>query len=273
MEALDSLVRDWAELRNKLEAFSLFSRAEGSGDVWTRLWIEEGRGYLDPRPPASRGLARWTGWGLAAATRTVESWGHHGDLAGSLSRFAALCREAAPPELAGAAFEGLGLAVRTLRPERAGEIDRLLPPDLQGLFWHGLGRGLYFAPSNAVPWGDPSGRTLRKALAEPAHRRGRRNAVAGLAWAMTLVDLRHPEIVDAFLVRCAERLAEPDAWSHGVAGAVTLWSQHAGRDPLLERFLSHCAASPAWETLVRVPAEAALRHAPTRWDALFQVPA
>ena len=54
---------------------------------------------------------------------------------------------------------------------------------------------------------------------EPPHEIGRRNAVAGLAWATTLVNMRQPEIMLHLLRQRGEQLARTDAFSNGVASA------------------------------------------------------
>jgi len=285
----------WRELDNRLRAFELFQSAGldlgrelarmGSLDPWSGIWVAEGLGYalgMAGRPLPLDGLPErtWipahTGMGLALAGRAVES----GE-ASALRAFVERCRALSWPGLAGAAIEGLGLAARTLRPDLVPGLGRVLEDlgeDLVARFWHGLGRGLFFVPTNAAPWGDPPRRALEKVWREPPHGPGRRNALAGLGWAMTLVDLRSPELLDRFLRRHATELPPDGAFSHGVAAAVLVWAQWAGRDALLEAFLSHAATDPAlWDLHVRHPAERALGHLlpalrrDGRWEDLFRV--
>src|SRR6185369_8249429 len=86
--------------------------------------------------------------------------------------------------------------------------------NLRDYFWHGGGRGIYFTATNLLPDGH-TGRALGMISAEPPHESGRRNALAGLAWAMTLVNFRHPEILAHFLNHYESRFASHDAFING----------------------------------------------------------
>ena len=69
------------------------------------------------------------------------------------------------------------------------------------------------------------------------------------------MNLRHPEVLAAFH-RAHGDTARQEAWTHGVVAAVLVWRAAAGREEILERFLSHRAAG--WRDLVRRPCEEAL---------------
>ncbi len=69
----------------------------------------------------------------------------------------------------------------------------------QQLFWHGAGRSLYFVPTNFATFGAAHGRALQAAMNEAPGPEERRNAVAGLVWAVTLVNIRHPAILKNLL--------------------------------------------------------------------------
>ena len=66
---------------------------------------------------------------------------------------------------------------------------------------------------------------------------GRAEALAGLAWALTLVNLRRPEVVAEALARADGDLAPGGPVEHGVCAALLVWTAAAGRDALVERFL------------------------------------
>src|SRR5258708_15797574 len=119
----------YRELAGKLRAFALFRGAGMAPETalarlarlnpWSRLFVLEGIGY-------ARGNAGWPphstdegelipltmGWGLAMAVRSMRSARARISPGDSLRSLAAACRELAPPGLAGAAFEGLGLVAR-----------------------------------------------------------------------------------------------------------------------------------------------------------------
>jgi hypothetical protein len=283
------------ELRCKVRAFGLFRLAGAAPeralarsrrmDPWSRLFVLEGVGYVrgtaqrPPPVPEKDALIPMTmGWGLALAVRALASVRAGMPPGDSLRDLAAVCREHAPAGLAGVAFEGLGLVARLRRAEIVPLLGRTLADvdrDLEAHFWHGLGRGLFFILADAVSWGSPSGRALDRALREPPHALGRANAQAGLAWALTLICLPHPELLDLFLRQHSRRIEDGEAFRHGVAAAALLWCRSAGQDALLDRFLAY--PSEAWEAWVRRPCERALGEllpALRRngsWEELFRV--
>jgi hypothetical protein len=215
------------------------------------------------------------------ALRSMRAGAPPGD---SLRELAGVCRELAPPGLAGVAFEGLGLVARLRRAKAVPLFARVLAEmdgDLEAYFWHGVGRGLFFILGDAFPSGSPSGRALERALREPPPGLGRANALAGLAWAMSLICLPHPEILDLFLRRHASRIAEAEAGGpirQGVATAALMWCRSSGENGLLERFLAYPSEAPErWEAWIRRPCEQALDELfpalmrDGRWEDLFRV--
>lgn len=284
----------WRELSNRLEAFDLFRRAgEVVGlpaaaplgervaralalDPWSALFVAEGLGHAQGADageragilPAGALIPLHTGLGLRLAEEALAEL-EAGPSRESLERFARRCRSLCRDGCEDAALEQLGLAARALAAHRLGELDRLcaaIDPDWSELFWHGVGRGLYFAPMNVLPWGDAGGRALTEALGAP-HAAARRNAVAGLGWAQALVNFRHPQVLEGFFVRHGHRLGDAaDAFGHGIAMAALTWTQVAGRDDRLTALLTHPAAPRAaalWDRCVRAACEAGFaRFAP-----------
>ncbi|MFY9826212.1 MAG: hypothetical protein WAM82_32910 [Thermoanaerobaculia bacterium] len=289
------------ELRCKVQAFSLFRLAGAAPeralarvprvDAWSRLFVLEGVGYVrgtasgpQPVPDAAARIPVTMGWGLALAVRTLRSVSAGAPPAEALRDLAGVCRDLAPPGLAGVAFEGLGLVARLRGPKAMPLLARVLAEmdgDLEAYFWHGVGRALFFILGDAFPFGSPSGRALERALREPSSGLGRSNALAGLAWAMSLIGLPHPEILDLFLRRHASRIAEAEACepiSQGIAKAALMWCRSAGQDAVLDRFLAYPSEAPErWETWVRGPCERALDELLPAlmldgcWEELFRV--
>jgi len=63
---------------------------------------------------------------------------------------------------------------------------------------------------------------VEKAAQEAPHETGRRNTLRGLAFAMTLVNILHPEVLEDWLKQHPE-LRQNDAFSYGRTSATTLW--------------------------------------------------
>lgn len=283
---------EWRELANKLEAFGGFQQAGPAGvplaeqvlrasglGAYRSLWATEGLGYahaLDawaPGPP--RRLLADGGWPDHAAlplhtgaALAFAGWFlDQGEDAG-LERWLALWDDNVQSGLRDLAVEALGLMTRNLYPHRmerlAGSL-REIDPALDEPFWHGVGRGLYFAPTHALPWSGAIGRSFEKAWREPPHEAGRLNATAGLAWAFTLVNLRHPEILADVLERWSAEIGSGEAFANGVASAVLVWRDAVGRHRHLDAFLDHRPAgfrgeAARWHELVLAPCESLLRQ-------------
>jgi len=239
------------DLRAKLRVFELFERSRSRPEPpsaelvaqlaasrdFDSLWEMEGLGYrwglaVLRRELADGGLLRaaslpgsallplHTGAGMAFAVAALDGSPRQG-----LERFLDLCARSARPGWEGAMHETLGLAVRTLRPDLAEPVDTellALGGPLSGRFWHGLGRALYFAPTNHLPWVDARSEAVAKALREPPHGEGRVNVAAGLAWAVALVHALDPERVARFAAEESRSLPR-GAVEHGLAAASVVW--------------------------------------------------
>jgi hypothetical protein len=142
-----------------------------------------------------------------------------------------------------------------------------IAPDVLSYFWHGVGRGLYFLPINALPCSSSTERAIGMAHDEPPHTLGRSNALGGLAWAVTLVNIRHPAVLEVFLQQCDEAMVGDDAFSTGVSTALMIWYDIEGSEPYLRAFLQHQPdlSDPhlvlRWNSQVRGPSQEALQHA------------
>ena len=259
-------------------------------------WPQRGGGAAAPRRlldavtapglPEDSLLALHTGLGLALAEQALDALPPRpapAELRHGLARFVALCRESSRPGYAAAAIEGLGLVARTLRPglvTAAGEQLARLDDggrtteeggaaadghgQLVATFWHGVGRALYFLPSNAPPPCSAPWRAIGMARREPPHAVGRDNAMSGLVWALTLVNLRHPEVLAALLSHHSPAAAECGPMADGISSAIALWHHLAPADPWLAAFLrwrplpATGRAAARWERLVTAPCAAAL---------------
>jgi hypothetical protein len=231
------------------------------------LWVTEGVGYYhaanaleaDPTahdllaPAAVEGVpSRWliplhTGMGLAMAGHHLWNGGGRGPWADprrGVESFLARCRASTLEGYTGTCAEALGLMALNIRQDLVPAIDRELVArggDLADRFWHGYGRALYFAATNFLPCTSLLWPSVRRAIREPPHPSGRANALAGLAWALTLVNIRDPEVIAMFLARQGHDAPELDALANGIQSAVVVWVDW---DPGSDYVRSFCAYGP-----------------------------
>lgn len=237
----DASVR-WLELRNKITAYRLFegrSRSSPLGrfeisrlDPYCRLFAAEGYGYrnalsgvlrrelLDELSP----IAIHAGAGLRFAEDALASINAGRLQSDVLAEFSAMCRRDACEGFSGIMEEALGLLARTLYPHLMERLDESLGNmDAGSLahFWHGAGRGIYFALGNIVPFRAVPWMGVGMCLAEPKHETGKRNALSGFCFALTLVNLRQPEVLEAFFKHHA---AEAANGVDGIQAALAVWT-------------------------------------------------
>jgi hypothetical protein len=250
----------WIELRNKIAAYRLFEGREWAGhdaepeaigrlDPYRRLFAAEGYGYRQARrgllapelAPWLSPIAIHAGAGVWRAERALESIAAGRWEREIIAEYAAECGRDAWEGYDGIVQEALGLAARTLYPHLIPMLDLRLRATSEVFwerFWHGVGRGIYFAPSNVSPFRAAPWMGVRTCAAEPPHATGRRNAISGFCFALTLVNLRHPEILKSFLEHHAVQDADG---SDGVEAALAVWAltESGGiSDPRPERLFS-----------------------------------
>ena len=248
---------NWRELSNKLQTFSWFEHSDtslgvafqpGSGlphwvDTALRLesfeavWVLEGLGHYNAEMVMASGgsprasleqvspralVALHAGMGLSIAERFLGSGRFE------IARFEKLSRDCSIDGYAEVVHEALGLVARNLYPHLVLTLAAEMPPRFAEFFWHGVGRAIYFSPANFPPVGSPGRRALLSALSEPPDAAGRLNSVAGLAWAMFLVNLRHPEVLETFLHNSGNDLPEKDSFANGINSARTVWRVLSG---------------------------------------------
>lgn len=265
-----------------LDDYSALWAVEGLGHDWTQsVWKSEGRpprdllsGERGRALPAGSLLMLHAGVGLGFAQPLLAELPPDAPAAAraTVRSFVSHCRENSQTSHLGAAFESLGLVTRTFHPAQMDAVLRAVrdeAPEVEPFFWHGAGRALYFLPVNFVPWGDTSWRPFEMARRE-APGAARRDAVAGLAWAATLVGMREPEILARLILQRhgaelgADDAVASDAFSSGVASSVAMRQDTTPGSSLLDRFLAYRPAEPGlaalWERLVRGPALRVLEH-------------
>jgi len=281
----------WLETANKLRSYRLFAFADTlvanaeqgwdtvderlrDTDPYTRVWLTEGLGYyfaqcgalpaMRSAAPAERILIPMhTGAGLSLSERALNSACRR-DIGGVLREFREKAWTLAQEGYGEVVYEALGLTTVTLFPDLVGAIDRELSGDerLGALFWHGVGRGLYFLPLHFLPLPRARRRPMEFALTAPGTEVGRRNALAGLAWAMTLVNVRDPDIVLGWVREHAWEAGTSVAFGNGVASALIVWLAAAPDDASVEtlaRYEPPAEDAAVWEQVMRGPIQSARR--------------
>jgi len=279
----NAFIPEWIELRNKLEAFTLFEhvdmelrlpafadqslvalapQAELLGPYFS-VWATEGIGHyyadshLSSNKPVSsllqaaqdNGLSTsalvplHAGIGLALAESILAKIdGKNADqVSDQIKDFLNLCRSNVHPEHLEIIYEALGLATRNLYPHLLSTMQSCLSAlseELPEYFWHGVGRALYFSPSTLFSH-DASGVGFDMCMAEPPSDLARRNAVAGFAWALTLVNIRQPKIIAAFLQRHGSTMVEHEAFVNGTHSALIIWTKSSSNAHDLNRLKNY----------------------------------
>jgi hypothetical protein len=184
----------------------------------------------------------------------------------AIARFIALCRNSSRPGYTGAALESLGLATRTLYPNLVRLLDREIPfidENLRGYFWHGAGRAIYFDPMNMLPSVNAPWRAIRRLETEAPHGLAYQNALSGISWALTVVNMRQPIVMEAFLRRHADLARTNDAFGNGVTSSLMMRYDTTRDDARIAPFIHNRPAEPgvasAWRSLITAPTEHALR--------------
>jgi hypothetical protein len=260
-----------------LEPYLAVWVTEGLGHYYAEcIWEQDGkpRGLLknaqSGRLSTQSMIALHAGMGLSFANHVLESVkpkSNSSEIRKALEEFVMLCRINSRKGYAEAAIEAVGLVVRNLYPQMLYAVDEqfsAIDQGLVGYFWHGVGRAIYFAPRNFVPCGNSAWRAVEMCESESPHELGRLNALAGLAWAMMLVNIRHPEIIEMLIKNHGDRLSQ-DAFSNGVISSAIVWRDSTGGDSYLDRICQHqpCSSDSQlvglWDKLVKRPCEEALQ--------------
>ena len=249
---------------------------EGLGHDWGDHWWDSAQPVKnilnDERTaniPSGSLTMMHAGIGLTFAQRlmmTMTPYMQMSKIRSMLHEFVRMCDENSKPGYEGAAYESLGLFTRTWHPHMVKTVDEQLgevAPEVVSYFWRGVGRAFYFSPAYLVP-GTFSG--WHSVDADPPHDLGRLNARAGLAWATTVVNIRHPQVMENLIRHKADLLSANDAFSNGLASSLVMsWDTTPG-----ESFITtFCKYEPDpsdsklvenWNRLVKGPAVAAVER-------------
>ncbi|MBZ5507090.1 MAG: hypothetical protein LAO78_16660 [Acidobacteriia bacterium] len=273
---------DLVEKAYGLSSFDALWAVEGVGhyyadDCWAREGPPQGLLAEENAPvPAKSLLMLHAGMGLCFADRlvgalTTESTA--GEVREALEQFVTLCTDNSRVGYLGAAVESLGIVTRDFYPDLSKIISeqfRIAAPELAGFYWHGIGRAIYFSRKFFLPhlfsmWNDVN----VEAKTEPE----RMSVRAGLTWAFTLVNMRHPAIVEPAVRAYARDSTLAQAFSNGVSSCIVMRSDTTPNELFVSTFYEHRPASQdreltlAWQRHISQPAVASVC---TYYPALYE---
>ena len=275
LDSADELtLDDLVDRAGGLEPYSAVWATEGVGFYWAEMAWERGEtpnGLLTDETLDGALLALHAGMGLSMARRCLQGLDADStpdEIGRQLHHFVDLCKDNSKDGYAEVALEALGLIGRTLHPDLVPAIDQQLAslcPEVQAYFWHGVGRGSYFLPLNLVPRLSSASRAVELLRREAPNELAWTNALAGLAWPLTLVNIRHPDIIEAFVAQHEDLLTSTDAFASGAGASVSTWFDSTGGDPHLVRFCQYRAdeddqRSRLWDSQVREPCRKAMKE-------------
>jgi hypothetical protein len=207
---------------------------EGLGEKYAQIFLDTGapvRGLLTTgkgaKAPEHTQLMMHAGAGLAFAKHAIGDltpYSSDAEFERALKVFLDLVRDNSLEGYTGAALESLGLVMRTWNTQLVRPISsrlKALDPIAAEYFWHGAGRAMYFSPMNLLPGFSP----WDSAAAETPDETARKNAVAGVTWAFTVVNLLQPTIMANILGRRGTAAPDDDAFANGVLSTLTMASE------------------------------------------------
>lgn len=220
------------------------------------------------------------GMGLAFADRLVGELTPETpapQVRAALQQFIDLCTNNSKKGYRGAAIESLGLVTRDFYPDMLPVVSqqfREIAPDLTGYFWHGTGRALYFSRQYFLPglciWCDVG----QLVDTEPEQL----SALAGLSWAVSLVNQRQPAVVENQLRLYVEESPLARAFTQGVVSTNIMRADTTPDQDFQKAFIDYQPKNPqtaaSWNRRITEPVKTGLQsYYPTlrQHDALEEV--
>jgi hypothetical protein len=268
-------------------------------DQYSTLWAVEGIGHwygdtFFTRQEVPRGILRGAyirdvpeesltmlnaGIGMSFAQHWIKTVNHMSvpaDVRPVLGQITALCRDNATPGYEGAALESLGLITRNgqfYNETRPDLMVQLVGRELEHMdheafdyFWRGAGRAHYFLPIHFVPAYGSVWHAFRMIRQAVPNNRAWLNAIAGLAWGFSTVNIRHPQVVANFVHYHGAQVAADDGFANGVASTFMMRYDTTPTAPFIAPFYQYQpdSANPQlvqlWYDLVQRPITVALQE-------------
>jgi hypothetical protein len=258
-----------------------------AGDAFRAIWMLEGVGYIKATAsslsvkglltegpganlPDRAMIPLHAGMGTAFGEKLfggLDSRPSRAQVRDTVQRFVDVCRANCRPGWEDACIESAGLAVRLLYPSLLAPMSaemEIISPALRPLYWHGVGRSLYFQPMNFLPIAGAHRRMLNSAAQETSSPEDRRNVLAGLTWAVTLVNLPQPAVIRSLASVCSE-LKMRDEFINGLISALLAWRHMAPVDlryinDYTRPLATHDRQAVLWNQWIETPAREALAN-------------
>jgi hypothetical protein len=182
----------------------------------------------------------------------------------SLEQYITLVRENSQPGCAEIMLDSLGFIARLMYPQKVRELNSdilKIERDFTPYFWHGVGRALFFLPEHIRPRRSFPGKAVKMAAREAPDEPAFQNMLSGLAWPLTLVNLREPRIFEQVLTRHRDCLTGNAAFFAGVCSAIVFWAGSIADMTLVDSFLDFTPSPQlreTWDTFIKIPCREAL---------------
>lgn len=161
----------------------------------------------------------------------------------AIHRFLTGCTSASRPAYLGCALESLGLVTRHFYGHSMVlALDRRLETidaALRGFFWHGVGRAVYFSPENMVPNLSSPWPAVAMCARLAPHDLARENMIAGVAWGITMVNLKQPVVLEGLLSKHGNGFGDTDAFANGVMSALIMRKDTTPDEPHIAALLAY----------------------------------
>jgi len=230
------------------------------------LWAVEGAGKdlaesrmardLNPREllPDAQLDRKWdkallmlhAGMGLGFAKYYVErlpSSASDDQVRNAVTRTVELCRNNSRQGYYGAAIESLGLVSRFLGSaafcRRVHHALGECASDSVGFFWRGVGRAVYFHPLNFMPGFVRPCRAIHMCETEAPNPEMKEAMLAGVAWAMTVVNMTHPQVMEWILENHDDYFSGSPGFFNGVVSSIVMRYDTTPDDPRIMQFRNH----------------------------------
>ena len=179
-----------------------------------------------------------------------------------LQQFIELCKTNSRDGYLGCALESLGLVSRDFHPDVfkivAQQFEEMAP-DFAGFFWHGAGRALYFSRKYFLPVLCALCDVGEIATTEPQQL----SAIAGLSWAVTLVNMRNPAVMENQIRLQMDNAPLIRAYTNGVVSTTIMREDTTPAQAYVAAYIQHKPQNPdiarAWNNLITVPVTTALQ--------------